>query len=292
MPTEAPVRRATISFWKRWRSPREEGTLLPPVVLAVAYVLATTFSYAPSLSFRRAPVRAGAIAVRDVVAPRDLIVPDAAATARRKTEASAEVPPVYDWDAGAGARLENELRNSFRKAREVWATSRRRGALSPMLREAFELPVKDEALAALVRLSFSPELENELVTVVSDIYRGGVVDNRDLLLENRAPILLRDTASSREVRRRDLSEVIEYGSPVRAALTSRLSGGQLNAREAAEIAAFLAPALRPNLTSNAAETARRREEAARSIEIVLTKIPRGKVIVRRGDEISPRAAEI
>ena len=69
--------------------------------------------------------------------------------------------------------------------------------------------------------------------VVSDIYRGGVVDNRDLLLESRARVLLlRDTASSREVRRRDLSEVIEYGSPVRAALTSRLSGGLLNAREA------------------------------------------------------------
>lgn len=292
MPTEAPARRVT-SFWKRWRSPREESTLLPPVALAVAYVLATTFSYAPSLSFRGAPARAGAIAARDIVAPRDLIVPDAAATARRKAEASSEVPPVYDWDAGAAARIEGELRGSFRKAREVWASSRRRGVLSPMLREAFELPVKDEALSALARLSFSKELENELVAVVADIYRGGIVDNRDLLLDSRARILvLRDTASSREIRRRDLSEVIEYGSPVRAALASRLSGTLLAPREAAEVAAFLAPALRPNLTYNGAETARRREEAARSIEIVLTKIPRGKVIVRRGDEISPRAAEI
>src|SRR5207245_10586320 len=113
-----------------------------------------------------------------------------------------------------------------------------------------------------------------------------VVDNRDLLLESRARVLLlRDTASSREVRRRDLSEVIEYGSPVRAALTSRLSGGLLNAREAAEVAAFLAPAVRPNLTYNAAATAHRRDEASRSIEIVLTRITAGTVLVRPRDEL-------
>ena len=219
-------------------------------------------------------------------------MPDAAATARRRAEAAAEVLPVYDWDPGAALRLENELRGSFRKAREVWAASRRRGNLLPSLREAFDLPVRDQALAALARLSFSREIENQLVAAIADTYKSGVVDNRDLLLENGGRgLLLRDAASSREVRRRELAEIAEYGSPVKAALAARLSAGLLTSREAAEVAAFLAPALRPNMTFNSGESARRRAEASRSVEIVLTKIPRGKVIVRRGDEISPRAAE-
>ncbi|HEY6065751.1 MAG TPA: HDIG domain-containing metalloprotein, partial [Thermoanaerobaculia bacterium] len=60
--------------------------------------------------------------------------------------------------------------------------------------------------------------------------------------------------------------------------------------EVGEVAAFLAASLRPNLTLNAAETARRREEASRAVESVFTKIPRGKVIVRKGDEITARTS--
>jgi cyclic-di-AMP phosphodiesterase PgpH len=299
MPTEAPLRRPTTSFWKRRGSPREEGAPIlagaSPFLWAVAYVLATTFSYSPNLSFRNPPAAAGTIAKRDVVAPRDLIVPDSVATERRRAEAIAEVLPVYDWDSGAAARIERKLRQSFQVARENWAATRRHPAPGPVpqsVRDAFELPIRDEALAALVRTSFAREVEDRLVSVAADQYRGGVVDNRDLMLENGSRgLLLRDSASSREVRRRDLSDVVEYGSQAKGPLAARLSGPPLTQRESPELAGFLAAALRPNLIFNGQETARRRAQAARSVETVLTRIPRGKVIVRKGDEISPRAAE-
>lgn len=264
---------------------------LPSVLWAAAYVLATTFSFAPTLTFRRAPASAGAVATRDVVAPRDLIVPDPTATARRRAEAVAEVPPVYDWDGTASSRLETEMRESFRKAREAAGPSRR-VSVSPAVRDAFDLPIGEEALAALARLSFSKELENQLVSAASDLYHGGVVDSRDLLLENRARgVQLRDHGSGREIRRKDFGEVVEYGSQAKNAVAQRLASSGLTGRGLTEVAAFVAAALRPNMTYNAAETAKRRDEAARSVETVLTRIPRGKVIVRKGDEISPRAAE-
>ena len=138
----------------------------------------------------------------------------------------------------------------------------------------------------------SQEIEDRLTAAAGDLYRGGVVDNRDLLMENRARgILVRDTATGRETRRSELSDAVEYGSPVKNALVSRLAGGPLRGREVVEVAASLAAALRPNLTFNGVETARRRQQASSSVETVLTKIPRGKVIVRRGDEITPRAAD-
>ena len=299
MPTEAPARRPTTSFWKRRGSPREGGESsivgLRPFFWALAYVLATTFAYSPTLSFRSPSAETGAIARRDVVAPRDLIVPDSVATERRRAEAIAEVLPVYDWDSGAAARFEKKLRQSFLSAREAWAVTRRHAGSGPppqSVRDAFELPIRDEALAALARVSFPPSIEDRLVAAAAEQYRGGIVDNRDLMMENGARgVLLRDSASGREVRRRELSDVVEYGSQAKSALAARLAGGPLSGRDLAEVAGFLAAVLRPNLIFNGSETAHRRDQAARSVETVLTKIPRGKVIVRKGDEVSPRAAE-
>jgi putative nucleotidyltransferase with HDIG domain len=292
MAVDAPQRRTATSIRRRWtsakRAPRPFLVRWRPALWAAAYVVVTTLCYAPTLSFRDAPVRAGEVATRDVVAPRDLIVPDPAATARRKTEAAAEVLPVYDWDAGAPGRLEGELRRSFREARDA----SRGKATSAAVRDAFDLPIGDEALSALERLGFAESLEDSLVDAGLALYSRGVVDNRELLLEiGDRGVVQRDSASHRETRRRNLADIVEYGSEAKSALSARLDGGPLRGNERSEVAAFLAASLRPNLTYNAAETAARREAASRSVESVFTQIPRGKVIVRRGDEISPRAAE-
>ncbi|MEP6769156.1 MAG: HDIG domain-containing metalloprotein [Acidobacteriota bacterium] len=275
-PGQPPKKRRPWRFWA-W---------------AGAYVFATTFAFAPTFSFRRAPARAGEISTRDVIAPRDLIVPDAAATSHRRVEAAAEVLPVYDWDVAAPDRLAAEIRGSFAKARAAETGGRRRNGLPPALRDAFDLPVGDEALLALAGLQFSPAIEERLLQAGADLYRAGVVDNRDLLAESHdRGIVLRDARSGRELRRKDLSDVVEYGSQTKNAVAKRLAGGPLAGRALTEVSAFLAAGLRPNLTYDATETLRRRQEAARSVETVLTRIPRGKVIVRKGDEISPKAAE-
>jgi hypothetical protein len=254
------------------------------------YVLVTTLSFAPTLTFRAAPVRPGSIATRDVVAPRDLIVPDPEATARRKSEAGAEVLPVYDFDGAASARFEQELRESFARARAAFGRSRSHGEVTDEVRDAFHLPIGDEALAALARLGFASAIEDQLAAIGLELYRNGIVDNRELFLEQRGGILLRDTSTGREHRQRDAPVAVEYGSKAKSEVSMRLSESPLRETERAEVAAFLAASLRPNLTYNAAETAKRREEASRAVESVFTKIPRGKVIVRKGDEISPRTS--
>ena len=302
MATGAPSRRSTLSFRFRAaggsREPREPREVPPRRrpwrfwAWAIAYVLVSTFSFAPSLSFRRVPAAAGSIATRDVVAPRDLIVPDAAATARRRIEASTEVAPVYDWDTAAPDRLTSEIRRSFKKARAVAGVERRRGRLPQALRDAFDLPIGDEALSALAQDGFSTSMEDRILRTGADLYRAGVVDNRELLAQGRdRGIQLRDVRTGRELRRKDLEEVVEYGSQTKNAVARRLGDSSLKGRALTEVSAFLAAALRPNLTYDVTETSRRRDEAARSVETVLARIPRGKVIVRKGDEISPKAAE-
>lgn len=98
MPDEAPAGRTTITFERPPAPPRpaaKRESKVRPFLWAAAYVLITTFSFAPTLSFVDAPATPGTVATRDVVAPRDLIVPDPDATARRRAEAADEVLPVY-----------------------------------------------------------------------------------------------------------------------------------------------------------------------------------------------------
>ena len=296
MSDDAPTGRKTVDFQRPPAPPPKEPERKPslrvrPFAWAAAYVVVTTLCFAPTLSFRDSPVAPGQVAARDIVAPRDLIVPDPDATARRRAEASAEVLPVYDFDGQAQARFEAQLRESFDRARTAYAKIRPKGRVTPELADAFALPIGDEALAALARQGFSQELEDRFAIIGLDLYRGGVVDHRDLTPEARSRgITARDTATGRESKRRE-SGAVEYGNETRAAVSSRLAESPFTLRERAEAAAFLAATLRPSLVYNAAQTADRRAGAARGVESVFTRIPRGKVIVRRGDEITARTAQ-
>lgn len=294
MSEDAPRGRNTIDFQRaatpppeREKSPAERAR---PLLWAAAYVIVTTLSFAPTLSFRDRPLTAGMVAPGDVVAPRDLIVPDPEATSRRKAEAAAEVLPVYDFDSQAPARFESQLREAFDHARAAIAKSRTKGRVTPELADAFGLPIGDEALAALARQGFSQELEDRFAVIGLDLYRGGIVDHRDLAPEARSRgLTVRDTSSGKESRRRE-SGAVEYGNEMRSAVSSRLADSPLTSRERTEVAAFLAAILRPSLVYDAPLTAERRQQAASGVETVFTRIPRGKVIVRRGDEITTRTA--
>jgi hypothetical protein len=295
MPDDAPSGRKTIDFQRPLALPKDDGRppsrRVRPFAWAAAYVVVTTLCFAPTLSFRDSPATAGAVAARDIVAPRDLIVPDPDATARRRAEAAAEVLPVYEFDAQAPARFESQLRESFESARTAYAKIRPKGRVTPELADAFALPIGDEALAAIARQGFSQDLEDRFAIIGLDLYRGGVVDHRDLAPEARSRgITARDTSSGRETKRRE-SGAVEYGNETRAAVATRLAESPFTPRERAEVAAFLAAMLRPSLTYNAAQTAERRADAGRGVESVFTRIPRGKVIVRRGDEITVRTAQ-
>ena len=295
MPSDASTGRNTVDFQRSSTPPPRDVEpsvfRVRPLFWAVAYVLVTTASFSPTLSFRDTPAAAGMVATHDVVAPRDLIVPDPDATARRRAEAAAEVLPVYDADGQAPVRFEQQLRDSFDRARVVAAQTRPKGRVTPELSDAFGLPIGDEALAALARQGFSKELEDRFAVIGLDLYRGGVVDHRDLPPEARSRgFVAHDTSSGRDSKRRDTGAT-EYGNETRTAVTARLAEGPFTPRERAEVAAFLAATLRPNISYDAALTGERRAAASRSVESVFTRIPRGKVIVRRGDEITARSAQ-
>ncbi len=261
-----------------------------------AYVVVTALAFSPGISFQAIRYKAGSIARQDVVATRDFIVPDLETTERKREEAAASVLPVYDQDSQAASRLESLLHRSFEAARAAErALPPRAGSRRTLeaVRAAFEMPISDAALSAFARQHFSPELEQQLAATAAKLYRNGIVDNKELLLQNRdRGVVFRDAATEEEKRTLDLFRCIEYGADTKAAVTAELASSKLAGPDLKDVAGFLAAAMRPNLTNNALETSRRREQAGRQVESVFIKIPRGEVIVRKGDPISPRAADL
>src|SRR5262249_61299716 len=120
MPAEAPLRRVTNPIRRTAaRSDGSPGEADKKVwIWAAAYVLVTTLCFSPTLTLPSSPARAGAIATRDFVAPRDLIVTDPAATARRRAEAAAGVLSVYDWDRRSGEGRAEAGADQFRASAE------------------------------------------------------------------------------------------------------------------------------------------------------------------------------
>ncbi len=255
------------------------------------YVVVSAAAFSPGISFRAARLKPGTIAERDFVAPRDFILPDPEATERKREEAAAGILPVYDRDTQAAVRLEEVLRSAFDSAR---AADRADPSAPPeTFRPLFPAPLPEAALRALDRRHFSEDLETRVIAAETRLYRSGVVDNKELLLQHRERgVLVRDSGGGAERPTLDLFSTVEYGADLKAAIAADLAGARLSSAETREVAAYVASLMRPNLTYNAAESMRRRSLAMSQVESVLIKVPRGEVLVRRGDMIGARSARI
>ena len=90
--------------------------------LGMAMIIAlVVFGY----EFQRLPdYEQGSIADRDITAPHDFTVRDIVAIQKKQNESLESVPAVFDLDIAVNSRLENTLRSSFSKGREVFSRLR------------------------------------------------------------------------------------------------------------------------------------------------------------------------
>src|SRR5512142_896791 len=89
-----------------------------PLLVLTAVAVAAMLTHLPSESL--ATLAQGEIAPADVVAPFDLTMEDAEATAERRAEAEGAVLPVYSFDANVFANTEDKIRRFFAEGRD-WA---------------------------------------------------------------------------------------------------------------------------------------------------------------------------
>ena len=256
------------------------------------FVVLGAILIAPSRSHRIPTFVAGEIASSDVVVDRGVVLPDSESTEEKRRRASLEVLSVYVYDPGVAASLVEKLDRIFQEGR------RQSGGddfdLAQRLGEVGSLVVQPREAAVLRGAHFSEGLLGLMRELVQRIYREGIVGDRTELLHSAERGITLHVADRAEERiELDVYRFLDGGTSLAEVVEQRLAaepGIQRSWR--VPLAALLARAMVPNVVLDRGETLARRLKAASSVEEVSVRLPRGKVLVRRGDEVSAQTARL
>lgn len=264
--------------------------------------LATWLLVPGSLRFSPTAVP-GAVAERDYLASRDLLLHDEEATRAKQERVREAVLPVYDLDPGVTSELDRQIAQLFARGRRFLAqagdspeaaeTAAVAAKLLPKDSGPDDLRITPAQAALLVERKLSPDLEDRVRGVFAQALRRGVVGNKALLLENRMRgVTLRNLQSGGEQLHVDLFDHLGYPDEARDFLESEVRGWSgYPARQRGLLVGFMVENLPTNLLLNRSETLIRQDAAALSAGQVFNQIRKGQVIVRKGDVIDPGDAK-
>jgi putative nucleotidyltransferase with HDIG domain len=291
-----------------------QRALETPSLWVTLFLIVGTWTLMPGAFLFSPRATPGAIAARDYVASRDLLVWDEDATRTKQQQAREAILPVYDLDLGALDDLDGRIEQIFARGRRLLARSQAAvgSAESPapapsltaqdLLKEIRpeQLRISDEQAELLVRKRFSAPLEERLRSLATRALRRGVVSNKALLLENRMRgVTLRRlqpgasaTGATEEVHF-DLFDHLGYPGEAREFLDSEIGDWSgYTSRERGLLAGLLFDNLTINLLPNRSETLDRSEAAAAGAGRVFNQIRKGQVIVRKGDVVDAGDARV
>ncbi len=255
-------------------------------------IVVGSLAVVPGRSHRVPTLAVGEVAPSDIVVDRDVVLPDAESTEEKKRRASFEVLPVYVYDPGAAAALDDKLERVFQEGR------RQRGVddvdLAQRLGDAGSLVIRPREAAVLRSARFSEELLALLREVVQRLYRQGIASDRtELLHAADRGVTLRTAGTHEEHVELDVYRFIDGGGGLAEVVEQRLAAEpSIDRSGRAPLAAMLARAMVPNVVLDRGETLARRLNAASSVEEVSVHLPRGKVLIRRGDEVNAQTARL
>jgi putative nucleotidyltransferase with HDIG domain len=263
-----------------------------PLLVATAVIVAVFLTRLPSkATITLAP---GAVAPADVVAPFDLTIEDPDATAEKKAAAAAEVLPVYIIDANVFANTEERIRALFAEGR-AWVAhppgNQKPEALRTLLLDKHGVELELADVQTLIRLRFPADLEETLISLASKLFARGIMVSKNLLIhgeEEHGLVLLDHQRRERAVRVPDLLDIGESEH----LFSDDLSRIEMPARSRAMLTHLGQIFLTANVTYNKIETERQKAAAADAVGTVTVSIKKDRVIVRKGDEVTPEALKI
>jgi hypothetical protein len=277
----APPANGEPASWGR-RLLRAPGLYLAAVVL----VLGALISYLPSKALPEPEI--GDIASGDLVAPLDLTIEDLETTAKRRKEAEESVPPVWTLDVNLALNTEDKVRGFFGAGRD-WiagaAASRRRPAdFAAAVTERFGVELDAAVLETLARKGFGAVLEDALLSLLQPVLDQGVILNRNLFSHGEPELGLVLVKDSREraVRTGDVLDLREAMDR----LTVEAAKLSLSSSDRRILLGLAGAFLSPNVTFHKIETEARKLQARNRVEAVYYTIKKGKVIIRKGDEVT------
>ncbi len=263
-----------------------------PLLLMTTVLVALLLTSLPSEDLTN--LAQGEVAPTDIVAPFDLTIEDAGATARGRTEAEAAILPVYTFDANVFAVTEEKIRRLFAEGRN-WTARFPENQQSEVLRgqlldkQGVDLEIAD--VMTLIRLKFPSDLEETLISLVAKTFSQGIIVSKNLFIHGEAErgiILIDEQGKERPVRVNDL---LDIGESERR-FNDDLALIEMPTRSRAAVANLGQIFLTANVTYNKIETERRKAKAREAVVPVALTVKKDRVIVRKGDEVTAETVRI
>ncbi|HET6277395.1 MAG TPA: HDIG domain-containing protein, partial [Candidatus Polarisedimenticolia bacterium] len=139
-------------------------------------------------------------------------------------------------------------------------------------------------IAYLVEERFDNAMADRLRDALAAAYRLRVIGSRTLLPRS-GRVTVQDPRSGREWQEEPLKESFTLDES-RAAAIQRLGEAGASAAEVGAMTPLLADLITPNLTFNDALTDAVRQQAGARVDPLIVRVPKGKVLVRRGEVVS------
>jgi len=279
-PSAAPKEQKQTQWHKLTQSP---FVYLFLFVLILAYFI----SYLPSKSLPL--LKEGEIASSDVVAPANLTIEDKETTEKRKQEAAESVHPVYSYDQNVFLNTEEKIREFFNLGRE-WlkekqVTAARIEQFRKDILDKFELEISSREISLLIRVKFASKIEESLINLIGKTSAIGIILSKDLFIHGEQERGLTLIKSPEFEKTTKIDEILDIKES-KERLTAEINTLELPRRDKSILTFLSHLFVTPNVTYDKVETESRKNQAWESIETVFYTIKKGKVIIRKGDEVA------
>src|SRR5215467_12865803 len=128
------------------------------------------------------PLAAGAVAPSDIIAPDELKAEDGDETSRRRPQAAAAIPPVFDFNSRAAREADNIIEESFAVGRDAPEGQSVQSSIDK-IEQASGLVLDEEQFGVLAKHRFNSELEKLLIDHLDAVMINGVVSSRSQLIK-------------------------------------------------------------------------------------------------------------
>ncbi len=231
----------------------------------------------------------GDIASRDIKSPRDLLVEDVPLTEAKREEASAAVPPVYDFDTTAGSKAVERIRSglSLLQSAQTSEEPPTQEELLPQLESDFGVPLTLAEYQALLQLPADQEVSSLAGELLSKVFNQPIVANLQVFEADRERgILVQALVGGEALKENRASQATGLSEALDQAKQLLSEIPNLNAVQHQTLLKLVQQQLRPNLTYNQQETEKRRQQARAEVKPVLFQVKKGEMIVREGERLT------
>ena len=285
-PTGDSAAAVKLSFRERLLAELGSNASWQRVALMGLLVLLLTVIIIPKGHLLVPAYQAGDVARRDVKSPRDLLLPDESLTAKKRIEAEAAVPVLYDFDPRIGPTIASSAVEIFDFVESESGRGVVGAALGAELENSYGLRLDDAELRLLATIVAEPGTKEWLAGLIERLYRFKVVGDLRIFERDREIGINYRTADTQKILPAEPDEKVLGANDLQVLIREEFRKAHLSGAQTRMLTNLLSSLLRPSISYNQNETEIRRQAVRDAVQPVLIQIKKGEIIVREGDRIS------